>query len=217
MAGRLDGYLARRLADWLERSTGEFHLASKYGKNASCSSGGYQRSSAQGYVCFVRLCACRHAAKLRTARRAGGIGEGLHLNERQCRRVAAVVSKSSRPSLCLSPGRSLIKFKYFHAVQTARRDGRWMSESETVGGYLIQSSSVRDILLPTNRASRFILDSYAYPRHRELKFVKPGRRNENEGDICRIMFERRKKLYEICYFKSRSKHAGTAHSANCYG
>jgi len=49
MAGRLDGCLARRLADWLERSTGEFHLASKYGKNASCSSGGIN-GVPQGYV-----------------------------------------------------------------------------------------------------------------------------------------------------------------------
>lgn len=42
--GLLDGWatrwlpssLAAWLAVWLERSTGEFHLASKYGKNASC-------------------------------------------------------------------------------------------------------------------------------------------------------------------------------------
>lgn len=55
MAGRLDGCLARRLADWLERSTGEFHLESKYRKNASCSSGGIN-GVPQGYVYFVRPC-----------------------------------------------------------------------------------------------------------------------------------------------------------------
>jgi len=36
MAARLAGWLA----GWLKQSTGEFHLASKYGKNASCSSRG---------------------------------------------------------------------------------------------------------------------------------------------------------------------------------
>jgi len=77
----------------------------------------------------VRLCA--RVDTLRAARRGGesdkraGGGEGgTPKRTRQCRRVAAeaVVSKSSR--LSLSPGRSLIKFEYFRAILTARRDGR---------------------------------------------------------------------------------------------
>lgn len=150
----LDGCLARRLADWLERFTGEFHLASKYGKNASCSSGGIN-GVPQRYVCFVRPCDCARVDTLRSYARLdvevnwtrGKGGEVTPKRTRQCRRVAAeaVVSKSSR--LSLTPGRSLIKFKYFRAILTARRDGRWMSDFETVGGYLIKSLGVRDILL----------------------------------------------------------------------
>lgn len=102
MAGRLDGCLARRLADWLERSTGEFHLASKYGKNASCSSWRYQRSSA-GIRVFrapVQLCACRHAARSYAWLDVEVNRRGVTPKRtRQCRRAAAeaVVSKSSRP------------------------------------------------------------------------------------------------------------------------
>lgn len=73
VGGSLDGWATRWLpsssagwlADWLERSTGEFHLASKYGKNASCSSGGIN-GVPQGYVCFVHPCGCARVDTLRS-------------------------------------------------------------------------------------------------------------------------------------------------------
>lgn len=60
MAGRLDGCQGW-LVSWLKWSTGEFHLVSKYGKNARCSSR-YKRSSIELCVnARVPLCACGHA------------------------------------------------------------------------------------------------------------------------------------------------------------
>lgn len=116
---------------------GEFHLASKYGKNASCSSGDIN-GVPQGYVCFVRPCDCARADTLRSYARplrdgGGNREEGLHLNERgnvDERRLRQWFpnhpDRLSRPH-----GRPLIKFKYFRAVQAARSDGRRMSDSET--------------------------------------------------------------------------------------